>query len=135
MKATLDTPNTLFLALWSRGGRAVVVGSLKAADGALPVLAERGEQALPTLAAALDDCVALAARHIIVFTNDAALAAVYRRPVRLEPTAANRQHLCNDAAWRALRRLCGYQSWQVVETTALPKAKQFWEETWQPSTK
>lgn len=130
MKATLDTPNTLLLALWSKKPGAVIIGNLRTDAGIRPVLADGGKDALALLAAALDDVVAVAARHIIVFTNDTKIADLYRRPVRLEPTAPDRMAHYVPDEWRALRRLCGYQSWQIVQTTALPKARCFWEETY-----
>ena len=128
MKATLSTPNTLFLAVWAQPAGAIILGSLRTDDGTLPVLDDHGPIPLALLEAALADVETCRAEHVVIYTNDAKLAATYRPPVRLEPTARDRQGLYCPVEWTILYRFMRYQSWQVVETTTLPNARQRWEE-------
>lgn len=127
-KATLNTPNTLFLAVWTGADGAVILGSLRTATETLPVLDDHGPDAWELLLAALADVDACRAEHVVIYTNDAKLAETYRPPVRLEPTAPDRRGLYRAVEWLILYRLLRYQSWQVIETTGLPNAKQRWEE-------
>jgi hypothetical protein len=130
MKATLSTPNTLFVALWTDGKNSAVVGSLRTDGGEmLPVLATTGDEPYATLAHCLDDVRAVAARHIVLYTNSAMVANTYRAPIRLEPTAPDRQHLYDPHKWSILSNLCRYASWQIVHTKNLPKAQQLWKES------
>lgn len=136
MKATTQTPNTLFIALWKEKGKAVTLGNFRAADALTPVVDEwgpivqdRGDDSVELLAATLNDVERLKARHVVIFTNDQALADLYTFPVRLEPTREDRSHLYVPAQWDIIRSFCLYESWQCKYAEKLPKAKELWEET------
>jgi hypothetical protein len=137
MKATTQTPNTLFLAVWSKAGKCIVLGNFRNETGMEPEIEEmgplvewKGEDPFALLAKTLADVKALCARHIVIFTNDAKLAEVFTFPVRLEPTSPTRTHLTVPAQWDILRAFCLYDSWQCKHAEKLPKAQQLWEETY-----
>jgi len=134
MKATTKTPNTLFLALWNQEGRCITIGNLRTktemmpiVDDWGPVVENKGNDPVALLAATLKDAKALCARHVVVFTNDEALADLYTFPVHLEPKGPDRMHLYVPAQWDVLRAFCLYDSWQCQHVAKLPKAKQAWE--------
>ena len=96
-----------------------------------PVLQGKGnEDIFALLATVLSDVKALCARHIVVFTNDPALADVFTFPVHLEPKAPNRMHLYVPTQWDILRAFCNYDSWQLKHADKLPKAQALWEMTY-----
>lgn len=127
MKATLNTPNTLFLAIWTQANQSILLGTLQTNDGPVPVMEDKGHDSVELLARCLEDAKAIAAQHLVIFTNDQALLQLYVSPVRLEPTSATRQHLYVAAQWTVLRGFCRYDTWQVVEKASLPNAKVKWE--------
>lgn len=137
MKATTKTPNTLFIALWNEKGKAVTLGNFRASDAMTPAIDEwgpivedKGADAVELLAATLNDVERLRARHVVIFTNDQALADLYTFPVRLEPTGPDRMHLYNKAQWDIIRSFCLYDSWQMKFAEQLPRAREYWEETY-----
>lgn len=139
MKATTQTPNTLFLALWkaadkSGGPKCIVLGNFRGETelepeiaGMGPLVEGRGNDPFALLANTLADVKALCARHIVVFTNDPDLAETFTFPVHLEPTSPARMHLCVPAQWDILRAFCLYDSWQCKHAEKLPKAQELWE--------
>ncbi len=137
MKATTDTPNTLFLAVWHQKGQSVALGNFRTMEGMEPeiegmgpLVQAKGNDPFVLLAKVLSDVKCLCARHIVVFTNDAALAETFTFPVRLEPTSPDRTHLSVPAQWDIIRELCLYETWQMKHAEKLPKAAQYWEETY-----
>lgn len=135
MKAAEHTPNTLFIALWKQKYKCIVLGNFRGEDGMEPEVAGMGpvlqgkgnDDTFALLAAALRDAKALCARHIVVFTNDPALADVFTFPVHLEPKAPNRMHLYVPTQWDILRAFCNYDSWQLKHADKLPKAQALWD--------
>lgn len=137
MKATTQTPNTLFLAVWAEKGKCIVLGNFRTEEGMEPeitgmgpVVNDKGEDPFVLLAKTLADVKRLYAHHIVVFTNDPALADMYTFPIHLEPTSEKRVHLYNPTHWEILRGFCLYESWQCKHAEKLPKAKELWEATY-----
>jgi hypothetical protein len=127
MKATLNTPNTLFLAIWTQADKSILLGTLQTNEGPVPVMEDKGQGPTALLATCLEDAKLIDARHLVIFTNDKTLLALYTPPIRLEPVSAERQHLYVPVQWAVLRHFCRYDTWQVIEKTSLPNAKAKWE--------
>ena len=142
MKPTLDTPDTVVLGLYSLDGRACVTGALRTEDGDLrpDVLAIQGGAAWPALAGALADVLAIGAQHLLVLTNDRAIADALTPPIRAPaPTATRREYFARDDwidvgyggdehHWQVLRAL-GMKwagRWRVQWVEDLPKARELW---------
>lgn len=130
MKATLSTPNTLFLALFTKAPGSILLGTLRTITEPVQVMEDKAKDGVELLAFGLRDAKALAAEHLVIYTNDAQVLGLYRPPIRLEPTSAQRQHLYVPLQWEILRLFCLYMTWQVIETNALPNAKKLWEATY-----
>lgn len=129
MKANKNTPNTLFLSLWTQNKHSVVLAKLRNHNGEIESVAQDyGNDVYTLLAAHLADLQIVKAGHILIYTNDRQILGTYRFPIRLEPTTEQRQHLYNPHQWRIIRCLCGYLSWQLIEMKALPNAQALWRE-------
>lgn len=135
MLATTETPNTLFLAIWHQNAKSVALGNFRTLDGMEPEIAgmgplvqDKGNDSYQLLASVLADAQPIKARHIVVFTNDPALAETFSYPVHLEPKGPDRMHLSVPVQWEILRAFCLYATWQMRHAEKLPKAQQYWEE-------
>ena len=156
MKPTLSTPNTVVIGLYSLDGRAGVTGALRTEAGDLrpDVLASKGGAAWAALAGALADVLTTGAQHLLVLTNDRAIAEALTPPIRAPaPTAKRREYFApikaNDFGfsgtpgywidvgyggdadhWETLRLLAmrwpGRWRCQLVDD--LPKARELWEQ-------
>ena len=145
-RANLDTPSTLYLAIYDNGTQIAVTGALRAADGDLvPDVAQYIE---PSTWAAVDavlaDVAEVRARHIIIFTNSPFLAGNLIGRVKTPPPDSTERVYepkkggggyaeypvgGNQYWWNTIRHLerywCYGGSWQVVKVgdDKLEKAK------------
>ena len=144
MKPTLSTPDTVVIGLYSLDGRAGVTGALRTEDGDLrtDVLASKGGAAWPALAGALADVQTVGTAHLLVLTNDRAIADALTPPIRAPaPTATRREYFARDDwidvgyggdadHWETLRLLAMRWPgrWRCQLVGDLPKARELWEQ-------
>lgn len=128
MKATAETPNTLFMALWSEGRGHALLGTLTTDGEPLRVMVDHDGDALTLLVRCLTDAQTIRARHLVLFTNNKFLLDLYTMPICLEPTKPGNAHLADERQWQVLRLFFGYESWQLRRQAHLPNAEAHWRE-------
>ena len=144
MKPTISTPDTVVVGLYSLDGRATLTGALRTEDGDLrpDVLAVQGGGAWAALASALADVQTVAARHLLLLTNDPGIADALTPPIRAPaPTAKRREYFARDDwidvgyggdedHWQVLRLVATVWAgrWRCQLVGDLPKARELWEQ-------